>query len=1219
MRIILPALLALGLSLSITSNFAQTTVTVSITTDCYGAEVFWGIYDQSDNQIDGITSGTYGNQETYTTEVVLEDGCYEFRMEDTYGDGMNWGDCNVTGTYQVTDDQGNIYATTTPEDASYGALATHCVCVPAQAGCTDPLATNYDDCAAIDNGSCNFPEGCTDTNANNYDPDAIVDDGSCTYDPPTATFDYSTDGTCVGSNFTFNDLSTGGIVSWEWTFENGSPSSSSDQNPVVTYNTSGTHAVSLLITDINGQQDLASTDINIGSGNNLEIIIEADNYPDETSWDVKDLNGTVIASGDVNGSSLCIGDGCHTFTIYDSYGDGICCGYGDGSYSILLNGEEIATGGAFGSEESVYVNCPDGIDCNNTIDAIDGLNNVPGGDAWFTYVPSQNGQFRLSTCGNTTCNTVIWMYDYCNMGNFDDTNEATLTYNDDLCGNQAEVTPLLEEGATYYVRVGSTDGSCTEDFDLFIEYVGPVVGCMDPAACNYLPIAESPATCYFPGDPECPDFGPDLEILGDVFYNSMYFTSLNNNDACYVNEGCMQGFGDREIVRFSTHIKNIGTEDYFIGTPGEQLDQFEWDVCHNHWHYEGYAEYVLYDENGLEMPQIGFKNGFCVLDLECSDGGTAKYTCGNMGITAGCGDIYSSSLSCQWVDITDVPAGSYTMVVRTNWDFSPDANGSYELRYDNNWAAVCISFERDANGNVINFTKDIDCPIIVDCLGAPFGNTQPDCAGNCPGVVVKGDVNGTGELEYTDSDQYVQDILGNDATVSSCTDMNNDGEITATDAALIAGCVFYGPEHVDGNGVHDHCIFDDEIVNPNHNVTLSIGDVNTDLGYIDVYILNPDSRVAAYEFELSGITIQSVENIYDPLLFDAIPAASLGGAKVIGYTQNDIQLPKNYSPVPFVRVYYLDAPGTDVCISTIVDIVNEDYHNTETTIGDCMPLAAIHVADFSSSATTICAGESITFTDESLNSPSEWSWNFEGGSPASSNDQNPIITYSTPGVYNVSLTAGSGGANDTETKFEYITVLQNNTYYLDADDDGFGDANNSVTDCNQPTGYVDNDLDCNDNDATVYPGASEICDNKDNDCNGLTDDNAADLVMVYRDADDDGYGDDATTQMVCDATSGWVLIGGDCDDNNIAVYPGATGTAEGIDNNCNGLIDSSEEVVCMGDFNGDSVVNIGDLLLLLGEYGCTGVCASDMNGDDLVNTADQVAFLAIYGSSCEQM
>ena len=199
------------------------------------------------------------------------------------------------------------------------------------------------------------------------------------------------------------------------------------------------------------------------------------NSPGETSWVLKDELGNILANGGSTGTTLCIGDGCHSFTIYDSYGDGICCGYGNGSYSIVLNGVEVGSGGAFAYEESVYVNCPPGIDCNNTIEAFEGMNNVPEGDAWFRYTPAQNGQYRLSTCGNTTCNSLIWMYDYCNMGNFDDTNEATLTYNDDFCGLQAEVTPLLEGGTEYYIRVGSTDGSCNADFDLLIEYMGPVV------------------------------------------------------------------------------------------------------------------------------------------------------------------------------------------------------------------------------------------------------------------------------------------------------------------------------------------------------------------------------------------------------------------------------------------------------------------------------------------------------------------------------------------------------------------------------------------------------------------------------------------------------------------------------------------------------------------------------------------------------------------------
>ena len=64
-----------------------------------------------------------------------------------------------------------------------------------------------------------------------------------------------------------------------------------------------------------------------------------------------------------------------------------------------------------------------------------------------------------------------------------------------------------------------------------------------------------------------------------------------------------------------------------------------------------------------------------------------------MGISAGCGDIYSSGLSCQWIDVTDVEDGTYYLVVRAA-EFIPDALGREEMDYDNNHAAVCINLDR---------------------------------------------------------------------------------------------------------------------------------------------------------------------------------------------------------------------------------------------------------------------------------------------------------------------------------------------------------------------------------------------------------------------------------------------------------------------------------------------------------------------------------------------
>jgi PKD repeat protein len=79
-------------------------------------------------------------------------------------------------------------------------------------------------------------------------------------------------------------------------------------------------------------------------------------------------------------------------------------------------------------------------------------------------------------------------------------------------------------------------------------------------------------------------------------------------------------------------------------------------------------------------------------------------------------------------------------------------------------------------------------------------------------------------------------------------------------------------------------------------------------------------------------------------------------------------------------------------------------------------------AEFSASETGITIHESIVFTDLSSNSPTEWDWTFEGGTPASSDEQNPEVTYHEVGVFSVTLTAQNSGGSNSITKEEYITV-----------------------------------------------------------------------------------------------------------------------------------------------------------------------------------------------------
>jgi len=131
------------------------------------------------------------------------------------------------------------------------------------------------------------------------------------------------------------------------------------------------------------------------------------------------------------------------------------------------------------------------------------------------------------------------------------------------------------------------------------------------------------------------------------------------------------------------------------------------------------------------------------------------------------------------------------------------------------------------------------------------------------------------------------------------------------------------------------------------------------------------------------------------------------------------------------------------------------------------------------------------------------------------------------------------------------------TWSLDYDQDTYGGTNIQELGCENPDTdwYVDNADDCDDLDAGSYPGADEVCDGADNDCDDEVDEEALDMATWYADADADDYGDAATTTLSCDAPTGYVDNADDCDDTSNTVYPGADETCDDLDDDCNGKID----------------------------------------------------------------
>ena len=162
-----------------------------------------------------------------------------------------------------------------------------------------------------------------------------------------------------------------------------------------------------------------------------------------------------------------------------------------------------------------------------------------------------------------------------------------------------------------------------------------------------------------------------------------------------------------------------------------------------------------------------------------------------------------------------------------------------------------------------------------------------------------------------------------------------------------------------------------------------------------------------------------------------------------------------------------------------------------------------------------------------------------------------------PGADEVCDGADNDCDGDTDED-EAIDVL---TWYADTDGDSYGDASSVDIDCLQPTGFVADDQDCDDSDAAINPASDETCDGADNDCDGVTDeDEAIDAITWYGDGDGDGYGDPSITELGCSASTGYVADGGDCDDSDAAINPGASELCDGDDNDCDGDIDESDAI-----------------------------------------------------------
>ena len=192
------------------------------------------------------------------------------------------------------------------------------------------------------------------------------------YEPgaPTANFSSNSSTACVASTFKFYDASIGNPTQWSWTFTPGTVTfvngtNSLSKNPEVQFEEEGVYTVSLTAENIHGSDTITKPGaIIVINGQTIRLEIVFDSYPQETSFEFAGVSrGPFNADQTSYSEDFCLSDGAYVFKITDSYGDGMCCSYGYGHYSLknLSTGQTIMESpGAFGTEEitEFHVGCP---------------------------------------------------------------------------------------------------------------------------------------------------------------------------------------------------------------------------------------------------------------------------------------------------------------------------------------------------------------------------------------------------------------------------------------------------------------------------------------------------------------------------------------------------------------------------------------------------------------------------------------------------------------------------------------------------------------------------------------------------------------------------------------------------------------------------------------------------------------------------------------------
>ncbi len=689
---------------------------------------------------------------------------------------------------------------------------------------------------------------------------------------PVANFSASETSINTDETVTFSDLSTNTPTSWDWTFEGGSPSTSTAQNPTVTYSTAGTYQVTLTATNADGSNtksvdnyitvtepvvapaaDFSASETSVNTNETVTFTDLSTNTP--TSWSWAFEGGTPATSTEQNPTVSYTTAGTYKVTLTATNAGGSNTKSVD-NY-ITVTEPVVAPAADFSASET-------SVNTNETVTFTDLSTNTPTSWSW-TF---EGGTPATSTAQNPTVT-------YTTAGSYNVTLTAT-----------------------------NAGGSNTKSIDNYITVTEPVVA----------PVAN------FSGNPRSVTEG-----------ETVTFSDLSTNTPTSW-EWTFEG-GDP-----ATSTEQNPTVTYYTANT--------YSVTLTVTNQAGSNTQVM--ENYIEVtkPVVLPVADFSANNTSVSTDETVSFT-----------DLSSDASSWSWTFEGGTPATSILQ------------NPSVSYATAGNYKVTLVATNNDGSD-----TKSVDNYIQVNEAGvAPAADFSADNTSITTGETVT-----------------FSDLSTNEPTSWSWIfDGGTPGTSTQQNPTVTYNSA------------------------GTYKVTLTAtNDFGSDIKTVDSYIeVNDPLVLPVADFSADNTSLTTEETVTFTDLTSNDPVAwnwTFEGGNPATSTQQNPTVTYSSAGTYNVTLTATNADGTDT--KTV-------YNYIEVTEQVIAP-----VAEFSANVTTITEGETVTFNDLSSNEPTSWSWTFEGGTPSTSTAKNPSVTYATAGTYSVTLVVSNEGGSDTKTVESYIKV-----------------------------------------------------------------------------------------------------------------------------------------------------------------------------------------------------